>query len=74
MAKKLVKDESHYPNSAMLVYIHQGLAEIAFYKDQDKDRAIAENTMALEIATIVFPEDSEFLTKFIKDFKKELEI
>ena len=73
MVKKLVKDESHYPNSSMLVYIHQGLAEIAFYRDQDKDKAMAENTMALETAKIVFPEDSDFLTKFIKDFKKELE-
>ena len=73
MSKKLVKDESHQPVGSFLVWIHQGLAEIAIKKDLDKAKAIDENAKALEIAKIVFPEDSEFLTKQIKDFKKDLE-
>ena len=57
----------------MLVWIHQGLAEIAINKDQNKEKAIAENAKALELAKIVFPEESEFLMKRVRNFKKDLE-
>ena len=71
--KKLVKEGSDQPVSAMLVWIHQGLAEIAINKDQNKEKAIAENSKALELAKIVFPQESEFLMERVRNFKKDLD-
>ena len=71
MVNKLFEDNEEQL-CPTLVWIHEGLAKVAYHEDKDISKAKVEIELACQMAQKVYPEDSEFLTGELKKFQEML--
>ena len=72
MVNKLFEDNNEQL-CPTLVWIHEGLAKVAYHCDKNTSKAKVELELACQMAQKVYPEDSDFLTGGLKKFLESLE-